>query len=115
MGEGFAELEARFWDMLRKWMAGCEDVEAVFEKLLVEQFLNAMPSDGLQMIISRPGNEMAGLSTQFILQQPGNVILVDLRNILPEIVHKSREQSATSSQDLILLSKSTMIWWLKRS
>ena len=62
--------------------------------------------EGLQMIISRPGKEMAGLSTRFILQKPGNVILVDLRNILPEIVHKSQEQNATSSQDLILLSKS---------
>ena len=27
-GEGFAELEARLRDMLRKWMAGCEDMEA---------------------------------------------------------------------------------------
>ena len=44
-GEGFAELEARLRDMIRKWMSGCENVEAVFEKLLVEQLLNAMPSD----------------------------------------------------------------------
>ena len=93
---------------------------AAFEKLLVEQLFNTMPSDlrvwvgarkpkrleSLQMIISRPGKEMAGLSTWFILQQPGNAILVDLRNILPEIVHKSQEQNATSCQDLILLSKS---------
>ena len=39
------ELEVRLRDMLRKWMTGCEDVEAVFEKVLVEQLLNAMPSD----------------------------------------------------------------------
>ena len=39
------ELVTRLQDLVRKWMAECESVGAVLDKVVVEQLLNAMPSE----------------------------------------------------------------------
>ena len=39
------ELAARLHDLARKWMAGCDTVDAVLEKLVVEQLASTMPTD----------------------------------------------------------------------
>ena len=44
-GEAYAELATRFSDLFVKWMGGCDTVEKIAEKVVVEQLLNSMPSD----------------------------------------------------------------------
>jgi len=39
------ELAIRLQDLLRKWMVECDTVEAVMEKVAIEQLLNTMPAD----------------------------------------------------------------------
>ena len=41
-GEGYAELNLRLQDLLRRWFEGYDSVNAVCGKVLVEQLLNAM-------------------------------------------------------------------------
>jgi len=41
-GEAYVELAVRLQDLLRKWMGGCESVEAALERIAVEQLLNTM-------------------------------------------------------------------------
>ena len=43
--ESFMELVIRLPNLFQKWMAGCKTVEEVSEKMIIEQFLNTMPSD----------------------------------------------------------------------
>ena len=44
-GEPYIELATRMADLFRKWVADCNTVEAISEKLLIEQLLNTMPTD----------------------------------------------------------------------
>ena len=44
-GKAYGELAARLHDLVYKWMTGCETVEAVLEKLVVEQLVSTMPTD----------------------------------------------------------------------
>lgn len=44
-GEAYAELAIRLEDLFKKWTVDSRTVEDVREKLVVEQLLNAMPSD----------------------------------------------------------------------
>ena len=44
-GESYAELVVRLQDLLRKWMTGCETIQAVLEKVAVEQALSTMPAE----------------------------------------------------------------------
>lgn len=44
-GEPYIELATRMADLFRKWTADCDTVEALTEKLLIEQLLNTMPTD----------------------------------------------------------------------
>ncbi len=44
-GEAYVELAIRLEDLLKKWMAECETVEAVAQKVAIEQLLNTMPAD----------------------------------------------------------------------
>ena len=80
-------------------MVGCHDVEAVFEKLLVEQLLNSMPSDLRVWVGERKpttGKEAGNLADDYIqarrrdgllqssvhhVELPGNAIIVGLTSI----------------------------------
>ena len=44
-GEAYIELATRLADLFKKWTVDCSTVEAVAEKMLTEQLLNAMPED----------------------------------------------------------------------
>ena len=44
-GEAYVELVTRLQDLVRKWMAECESVGAVLDKVVGEQLLNTMPSE----------------------------------------------------------------------
>ena len=44
-GEPYIELATRMADLFRKWVADCNTIEAISEKLLIEQLLNTMPTD----------------------------------------------------------------------
>lgn len=111
--EGYAKLEARLHDLLRKWMAGCDDIEAVFEKLLVEQLLNSMPSDLRVWVGERKpmtGKEAGRLADDYIqarrrdatyldirIHLPENVTLVARTSISTRIAHKSQTQGQSRS------------------
>ena len=43
--EPYIELAPRMADLFRKWTADCDTVEAITEKLLIEQLLSTMPTD----------------------------------------------------------------------
>ena len=43
--EAYVELAIWLQDLLRKWMAECDTMEAVMEKVVIEQLLNTMPAD----------------------------------------------------------------------
>ena len=67
--EGYAELALRLQDLLRKWMEGCDTVEAVCEKILVEQMLNAMPVELKIWVGERKptsGEEAARLADNYV-------------------------------------------------
>ena len=44
-GEGYLELATRLRDLVEKWLTGCTTVEAVMEKIVVEQLIETMPRD----------------------------------------------------------------------
>ena len=44
-GEPYIELATRMADLFRKWVTDCNTIEAISEKLLIEQLLNTMPTD----------------------------------------------------------------------
>lgn len=44
-GEAYVELAIRLQDLLKKWMADCDTIETVSEKVATEQLLNTMPAD----------------------------------------------------------------------
>ena len=44
-GESFGEMVTRLHDLVKKWMTGCETVEAVLEKMVVEQLINTMSGE----------------------------------------------------------------------
>lgn len=44
-GEAYTELATRLEDLAKKWTADCDTVQAVIEKLVVEQLLNTMPRE----------------------------------------------------------------------
>ena len=57
MGEAYGELAARLHDLARKWMAGCDTVDAVLEKLVVEQLASMLPTDLRIWVVERkPAN-----------------------------------------------------------
>ena len=43
--EPYIELAIRMTDLFRKWIANCDSVEKITEKLLIEQLLDIMPTD----------------------------------------------------------------------
>ena len=44
-GEAYVELAIRLQDLLKKWVAECETVEAVLQKVTTEQLLNTMRAE----------------------------------------------------------------------
>ena len=44
-GESYTEMVIRLQDLFKKWTVGCKTVEEVSEKVVIEQLVNAMPSD----------------------------------------------------------------------
>lgn len=44
-GEPYIDLTTQMANLFRKWAAYCETMEALTEKLLIEQLLNTMPTD----------------------------------------------------------------------
>ena len=44
-GEAYVELATKLKNWATKWLAGCESVPAVIEKLVVEQLLDTLPTD----------------------------------------------------------------------
>ena len=43
--EAYAELATRLQDLAAKWLSECDSVEAVLEKVVLEQFLDTLPGD----------------------------------------------------------------------
>ena len=41
----YIELATRLDDLVKKWIADCDTVQVVAEKMVVEQLLNTMPRD----------------------------------------------------------------------
>ena len=68
-GEGYAELNLRLQDLLRRWFEGCDSIDAVCEKVLVEQLLNAMPAELKVWVGERKpttGEEAARLADDYV-------------------------------------------------
>ena len=68
-GEGYAELNLRLQDLLWRWLKGCDSVDAVCEKTLVDQLLNAMPAELKVWVGERKpttGEEEASLADDYV-------------------------------------------------
>ena len=68
-GEGYVELSLRQQDWLRKWMDNCGTLEAVMEKILIEQLLESMPTDLRIWVAERKpgsGREAAVLADDYL-------------------------------------------------
>ncbi len=67
--ETFRELSVRLADLAKKWMAGCDTLEEVLDKLVVEQLLDTMGSD-LKIWLSekkpKSGNEAGSLADDYV-------------------------------------------------
>ena len=44
-GESFTEMVIRLYDLVKKWMASCETVEEVLDRMVVEQVVSTMSTD----------------------------------------------------------------------
>ena len=65
--ETYVELMVQLRDLANKWMRDCESVEAVIEKLVVEQFMDGLPPQ-LRVWMTERGltsMEEVGLSTDY--------------------------------------------------
>ena len=67
--ETFRELAVRLGDLAKKWLAGCDSMDEVVDKLVVEQILDTMGSD-LKIWVSekkpKSGSEARGLADDYI-------------------------------------------------
>ena len=67
--ETFRELAVRLADLAKKWMAGCETLEEVLDKLVVEQLLDTLGAD-LKIWLSEKkpkcGNEAGSLADDYV-------------------------------------------------
>ena len=68
-GETFGEMAVRLSDLAKKWMTECDTVEAVLEKLVVEQLVNTMTTDLKVWVSERKpttGGEAGGLADDYV-------------------------------------------------
>ena len=70
--EAYVELVTRLQKLAKRWLAGCDSVAAVIEKLVVEQLLDILPAELQIWLCERKpatGNEAATLADDYMLAQ----------------------------------------------
>ena len=75
--EPYVELATRITDLFRKWTAECDTVEAITEKLLVEQLLSTMPADlRIWLGEKKPStcSEAGKLADDYVLARKGHLV-----------------------------------------
>lgn len=95
-GEPYIELATRMADLFGKWTADCTTVEALSEKLLIEQLLNNMPAD-LRVWLSdkKPSTskEAGRLADDYVLARKRNPTPAEVPT------HDSRKQGTAVNRD----------------
>ena len=73
-GEAYIELATRLADLFKKWTIDCDTVEAIAEKMLIEQLLNIMPADLRVWLSEKPttGLEVGRLADDYLLARKRN-------------------------------------------
>ena len=64
-GEAYVKLAIRLQDLLKKWVAECETLEVVLEKVTTDQLLNTMPAD-LKILVGEQKPKSASEAGQLV-------------------------------------------------